>query len=472
MAKPKWRFWQRDAPNPELPVHATDFGVITNGEHTQVVSLAATGAIDPREAERLVGSARVRNLRIDLPGVLNDGLEVGGLSLEDWYKEYFKMLRDDTIQDAMKFIYSSLRTASYYIEPASEDTRDLDIAAFIADSLGLDGKRAGKYPYGRLLKSYYQALIFRRSAMEIVLTLGQDGLAVLDKLVPIHPVNLAEVERDARGGPQRLVVRGLVQGEAAAYREVKLPMFKSVLFVHDDDGDLVGNSILEGAWVNWKIKRAMLQLINAGFERFLLGIPVLKLPKSVVRESLEWQGARNTLTAFAAKPRTGMLVPDGYEFSIEVVNAQMPDALPYLSRVVDGIYRSMGLGFLTSEGDSGGNYKLSDAVTKASGRYMQSLLIQFLEYINTYLIPKLVLVNWPEAVNFPTLKVDESERADPASVLNAYSQMVSASQKDGSFDAKAFAAVVEHAPSAIRRWMGFDADKRRQLVGSRRRSVR
>lgn len=471
MAKPKWMFWRKEN-SQAPPLKTTDFGLLTNGRDTQVVNFAAPGSIAPEEASKLLGNAKVGNLRIDLDGAVEDGLEAGGLTLEQWQAEYFKMLKDDTIQDALKFVYSYLRTASYYIEPASERPEDLDIAAFVADSLGLDGKRAGKYPYGRLLKSYYQALVFRRSAVEVVLTLGEDGLAVLDKLVQIHPVHLKDIERDAKGGPKNLLVQGQLQGERGDYQEVRLPMYKAVLFVHDDDGNFQGNSILDGAWVNWKIKRAMLQLINAGFERFLLGIPVLKLPKSVVKDSLEWKQARTTLTTFAAKPRTGMLVPDGYEFAIEVVNAQMPDALPYLSRVVDGIYRSMGLGFLTSEEGRGANYKLSDAMSKASGRYVQGLLIQFLEYVNTYLIPKLVLVNWPEVTNFPVLKVDESNQADPASVLNAYSQMVSASFNEGRFDPELFRAMAEYAPSSVRRWMGFEADRRRELVGSRRRSVR
>lgn len=475
MSKPRWMFWRRDAPTQASaftdPLKTTDFGILTNGSQSQMVHFSAPGSIDADEATRLVGNARVGSLRIDLNGSIEDGLEAGGMSLEEWQAEYFKMLKDDTVQDALKFVYSYLRTASYYVEPASEEPEDLEIAAFIADSLGLDGKRAGKYPYGRLLKSYYHALVYRRSAVEIVLTLGESGLAVLDKLVQIHPVNLKGVERDAKGGPRRLLVQGQTLGERGEYQEVRLPMYKAVLFVHDDDGDLQGHSILDGAWVNWKIKRAMLQLINAGFERFLLGIPVLRLPKSVVKDSLEWKQARNTLTTFAAKPRTGILVPDGYEFSIEVVNAQMPDALPYLSRVVDGIYRSMGLGFLTSEAE-GGDYKKSDAMSAASGRYVQGLLIQFLEYVNTYLIPKLVLVNWPQATNFPVLKVDESDRADPASVLNAYSQMVSASLNDGRFDPSIFNAIADNAPSSVRRWMGFEADRRRQLVGSRRRSVR
>ena len=170
---------------------------------------------------------------------------------------------------------------------------------------------------------------------------------------------------------------------------------------------MTGESILRGAWLNWKIKKALTQLINAGFERFLLGIPVLTIPKTVSRDTKEWNEAKQTLTKFTMKPRSGLLLPEGYEFAIQVVNNQMPDAIPYLRMQDEGMYKAMGLSFYTQgKGDnSSGTYTQSNVLSEAGYRHIDKLLTQFTGYINAYLIPKLVQLNWPEVRNFPTLQI-------------------------------------------------------------------
>ena len=457
-------------------VRLADFGLVTNGRQSELVEFAAPGAITPEEAERLkTNQTGIGHLTLTLDGYIEEGRDEQ-LDKEDdeWLYEFWKMQQDDTVRDALNYVLGILHTTPYYVEPASEEEQDLDIAAFVADSLGLDGKRAGKYPFQRLLKTYEHALLYRRSAGELVFTIGEDNLVLLDKITPIHPFNIPEIEFDRRGGPRNIVVRGSQNNEDKDYVDKKVPIWKTVLFVNDDDGDFRGHSILEGAWLNWKIKRAMLQLINAGFERFLLGIPILKLPKGVVKGSQEWKDARNTLTAFAMKPRTGMLVPDGYEFEIQVVNSQMPDALPYLRLMDEGIYRAMGTSFSTlGKGENrSGTYTVGEELSATAARNVERIVKQFLDYTNTYVIPKLVMVNWPEALNYPTLKAGKRTEGEVSAILNAYGQMISAATGAEGFNPQLYQQLLEYAPSRVRDVLGYDADRRRALVETRRRSVR
>lgn len=465
---------------PEAPkedIKLADFGIITNGSTTERVNFdQAVGSITPEEAERLKLNTRgTGNLSITLDGYIEQGID-SKLDKEDdeWLYEFWKMRQDDTVQDALNYLLSFLHTQKYYVEPASEDPEDLEIAAFVADSLGLDGKRAGKYPFQRIIKSYEHALLYRRSAGEIVLTLGEDNKLLMDKFIPIHPFNIEEIIFDSRGGPRSIHVVGQMNNERQTRVDKRIPIWKTVLFVNDDEGDFRGQSILQGAWLPWKIKRAMLQLVNAGFERFLLGIPIMKLPKGITRGSKEWEEAKQTLTKFAMKPRTGMMVPDGYEFDIQVVNNQMPDALPYIRMMDEAIYKSMGMTFSTmGRGDnSSGTYTVGAELSQAATRNVQRISKQFIDYINAYLVPKLVMVNWPDVTNYPTLQVTHLHGAEAASILNAFGQMISVSMSDGGFNPETYRALIDVAPSKVRDILGIDADRRKELVDSRRRSVR
>jgi len=464
---------QRASPKTEQVAQA-DFGFVRNEDgEVESVNFASPGSYEPEVLERLL-SRSVSNMRIDLDGVVDNGLEDGGLEKEQWFEEFWKMKDDYAVRDALNFHFSHMRTSTYYVEPASEENEHLDQAAFIADSLGLDSMRAGKYPFRRILKTYELALTYGHSAGEIVLQMGEDNLAVMDKFIPIHPFNITQLNRDARGGPKNLEIQALVQGEQGKFVDKKVPFYKLVYFVNDDEGDMRGESLLKGAWLSWKIKKAMLQLVNAGFERFLLGIPVLTVPKTVAKGSADWNDARNTLTKFAMKPRTGMILPDGYEFNIQVVNSQMPDAIPYIKMMDEAIYRSMGVGFATmGKGENqSGTYTVGRTLSEAAEMYVQMLQQQFLDYLNLYLIPKLILINWPDEKRFPILKVSFASRADASSVLNAFAQMVSASLVEGGFNQQVFEDIKASAPGSVRQFLGLDEDKRKELVDSRRRSVR
>lgn len=466
---------QRASPEPsdERLVQA-DFGFVKSETgDVEVVNFSAPGDFEPDVLERLYRNS-VPNMQVNLDDVVENGLEEGGMERDDWLAEFWKMKDDYAVRDALNYIFSYIRSSRYYVEPATEDNENLEQAAFIADSLGLDSMRAGKYPFRRIIKSYELALVYGAAAGEIVLAEGDDNLAIMDKFIPIHPFAIDEIKRDAKGGPKSIQLRGTVLGDSGKTVDKAIAFYKTVYFVNDDEGDMRGESILKSAWLSWKIKKAMLQLVNAGFERFLLGIPVLMVPKTVAKGSRDWADAKATLTKFAMKPRTGMMLPEGYEFSIQVVNSQMPDAIPYIKMQDEAIYRSMGIGFATmGKGDNtSGTYTVGESLSRAAQVYVQMLQQQFLDYLNLYLIPKLVLINWPDAQRFPVLKVSMQNRADASSVLNAFAQMVSASLSEGGFDEARFNSIKEAAPGSVRELLGLDEDKRKELVDSRRRSVR
>jgi hypothetical protein len=216
----------------------------------------------------------------------------------------------------------------------------------------------------------------------------------------------------------------------------------------------------------------MLRLVNAGYERFLLGIPVLTVPKTVVPGTKEWKMAEETLKALAAKPRSGVALPEGWQLEIYTVNSQMPDALPYIIRQDVAIKRAMGVSMASLGLDTSGNYKQADQLGKVSREMALRLAREFMDYVNLYLVNRLVFLNFPNLTRYPYLGLVSSAQADPASVLNAFAQMLSAAAGAGGFNEETYNRIAELAPRAIRDLLGFEEDRLLRLVEAARRSVR
>lgn len=464
----------RDAPKLFLGA----FGLLRNGLTQHAVPTDESAPLDESDLNKLQGNQRVPLMSLDLESSEGQLLVQGNelvdpeMSREEWLAEFHQMRLDDSVQDALNILTTALHGFKYYVLPASDDAKDVKIAAFIADQLGVGRPSFSKYAHFRvLLKAYELALIYGYSAVEMV-TDTDGGLA---KLVPIHPFHIVDIERDSKGGPKNLIVRGTVKAgttQVPEYKEVKVPFVKVVYFAHDDDGNLDGRSLLRAAYVPWRIKRAMLRLVNAGYERFLLGIPVLTVPKTVVPGTKEWTMAENTLKALAAKPRSGVALPEGWRLEIYTVNSQMPDALPYIIRQDVAIKRAMGVSVASLGLDTGGNYKQADQLGKVSREMALRLAREFLDYVNLYLVNRLVFLNYPNLTRYPYLGLVSSAQADPASVLNAFAQMLSAAAGAGGFSEETYTRIAELAPRAIRDLLGFEEDRLLRLVEAARRSVR
>jgi hypothetical protein len=465
------------------PTLLGDFGIVDNGDHKAEVALASRSPLEASDLERMVGPQRAASLAVHLESdrgqTLIEHNEVTSLNLSEaeWFLAFHEMRYDDAVADALNTLFSRLHTYPYYVRPASLDPEDVRIAAFVTDQLGIGYSSFAKYPaFRRLLDVFELALIYGKGAAAEMVLSPSGRLAVLDKLVPIHPFHIVDIERDAKGGPRSLVVEGTTLAgaeQAPQTRRVKLPFAKVVYFAYKDHGTLRGESLLRPAYLPWRIKRAMLKLVNAGYERFLLGIPVLKVPKSVMPGTKEWALAENTLKLLAAKPRSGTVLPEGWELTIEVVNSQMPDAQPYIVRQDLAIKRALGVGFTSVGTDAAGsNYKASEKLSGVTESFGYDLALQFCEFVNLYFVNRLVYVNFPHVDRYPYLTILRSNQADPSAVLNAFSQMVSASRGPNGLDAEQYQAVARLAPRMIREMLGLEEDEILRLVEEARRSVR
>ena len=412
--------------------------------------VSGPGSFDPNLAERLVGE--VVPVMESSYGEVVDREFDELLSTKDGLVVYHKMLSDGTVRNALNYIFGRIRSAKWYIEPASNEPEDLEIAAFVYAQLGIDDVSVGKYPFSRLFASYENAYIYGQAAVEIVLSLGADGRLILDKVINIHPFNISKIEYDEVGGPSALEVSGSVKGTGES-KYIKIPIWKTVVFNHNDDGSFTGQSALRAAVPHWLAKRAMVLLINHGLERFMIGVPTLTLPKSVRQGTKQWQAAERIVKHFVQKPRHGIILTEDWKFDTVDLKSAMPDAMPYLTYHDAGIARALGIDFNTVQLNSGVQAINIDEFVSLTQQTIISLQREFASAINYYLIPKLVLPNWPEATRFPKLTFESEDNADFGAAANLMGMVINAS-KDTEAPIEHMQNLIRALPSKMQRALG------------------
>lgn len=368
------------------------------------------GGMDPQDIPKLMGEktgvVEVTYGDIEVSEFEEDMRGRDGLVL------YIKMLTDSSIEQGLSYRRDTMTTAKWRMVPPNTSPEGLEQAAFCADQLGLDDLKAGKYSFHQLLSLASTGEILKRGVGELCFAPGPDGKIVLDKVIPIHPLTIDSIEYDNKGGIKNIVQKGKLRGENGKDVEKKIPIFKSVVFTNRDDGISEGESILRAAIVHWRIKRALMVLMNQGLERFALGVPMIKPPAEVKPNSKQWLAARKMAIDFVTRPRTGVILPAGWEFEPITMKNSMPEIIPYIEYHDRCIMRALGVEGTTvglKEGQSAPAGAMS--MTQESVRAM---LIRFASAINLYVIPKLILLNWPNATRYPRL-VPELDNLDDIS---------------------------------------------------------
>jgi hypothetical protein len=408
-----------------------ELGHLTPGGEVQFAQddgyLVGPAAIDPQDAHRLM--QELAPIMSITHGDIVDGEFDKYLEGYDGLAVYHQMLTDGTVENAFNYLLGSMLAVDWKIDPASLDEADIEIAAWIADQLGLDDTGVGSNVFSRLLTVFMNSLAYGKAYGEIVMAPGTNNRVILEKIVSIHPFSVAEVKHDERGQAKQLVLNGFVRGTAKPVADKKVPLWKTVTFTHKDDGTGEGRSFLRAAVAHWRVKRSLIVMINQSVERFLIGVPMVKVPRTVKINSVGWQQARKLITDFVIRPRTGLVLPPDWEFEVVKFTTQMPDAKPYLEYHDSAIARALGIDWNTIAGGAEGmKYTAASTLEGITRNTVRRLLGEFISVLNTQLIPKLVLLNWPTVKRYPRIVYDMESREDFSASANLMGMLINAAK--------------------------------------------
>lgn len=231
----------------------------------------------------------------DIPDTRRNMVELGemgvtgtpifaGLIIEDFNSKfadvkqalaiYDEMRRTDgTVQAVLLALELPLLQAEWYLEPASQDALDMEIA----ETLGWNLFEGTTSSFQTLLRQALGMHWAGFSAFEKVFepkTYNGKSFVGWRKFAPRLQQTVNRWDFDEHGG-----LRGFYQLAPTSPKEVYIPVWKSLVFTNRQEGSNVqGMSFLRPAYKHWYFKDKLYRLQAIGFERDVVGVPVMKLP--------------------------------------------------------------------------------------------------------------------------------------------------------------------------------------------------
>lgn len=326
-----------------------------------------------------------------------------GLILEDFNAKfadlkqglaiYDEMRRTDgTVQALLLAMELPLLQAEWYLEPASQDALDLEIAETVGWNLFEGTTSSFQDLLRQALGMHWAGFSVFEKVFEPKEYQGRSFIG-WRKFAPRLQQTVNRWDFDAHGG-----VRGLWQLAPTSPKETYIPIWKLLLFTNRKEGSNVqGMSFLRPAYKHWYFKDKLYRLQAIGFERDVVGVPVLKLPPG--SGAKDRAKAEEIVKSLRRDENAGAVMKNNWDLELLSVKASgggkeasIAGAILHhdLKIVQAALAQMINLG----EG-SRGAYALAvpmaDLMTLAQGAQADSVA----DAITRYAITQLVRINWP-----------------------------------------------------------------------------
>lgn len=362
-------------------------------------SLQATGAAKPPAIDQEIGSGRPVSIQEIVPDLASSFQRL---------QTYKKMMNDAAVDVSVRAAKTPILGADFFVEPFSADQEDRDIAEFIGENL-----------FGGMSAPFLNAL-------EDILHMFEDGYSVLEKVpenrtwapkrtgangktytmlkkLAVRPAStIKDIEYDNNGGPVKITQSAIQADQQVVEKDIDIS--KLLIFTFSRTGsDLTGKSILRTAYPHWYYKTHLYKIDAIQKERHALGVPKGKLLPGYTNKDKEI--LRNLLANLRANEESFMVLPPNVEVEFAELHGQLVNVLDSAEHHNTMILMNVMAQFLALglEGNGGGRATggtQTDIYMKAL-RYVANYIV---DVINMYLIPELVVWNFPTN-RFPKLQV-------------------------------------------------------------------
>lgn len=343
---------------------------------------------------------------------------------------YAQMMNDASVDASMRIYKTPVLGAEFYIEPYGDDELDSEVTEFIGDNLfgGMGGPFLNSledilhmYEDGySVLEKVYE----RREWTPKRQNANTRQFVMLKKLAPRPTGTIKQILYDDNGGPDGVLQNAIRKD--GTIEEEELDIANIVIFTFNRrGGDLTGKSLLRTAHAHWYYKKHLYKIDAIQKERHGIGIPRGKLlpgftpgDKVILRRLL-----RNLRT----NEESFLLLTPNVEVDFVKLEGTMVDVMDSANHhntmiLLNVLAQFIGLG-VTSEGGGRATAATGSDMFMKSLKYVANQIVQ---QINMYVIPELVIWNFPTR-RFPKLQVRNiGETRDiqmfAAAIANLYAQ--------------------------------------------------
>lgn len=316
---------------------------------------------------------------------------------------YQEMSDNDSTVGAILFAIKMLiRQASWSVQAAGTDKKDVEAAEFVESCLH-DMTETWTNTVAEILSfltygwSVHEICYKRRMGRKKDPRLDSkfdDGLIGWLKLPIRAQESLYEWEFDSTDN-----LTAFIQMPAPDYHIIRIPAEKILLFrTESRKGNPEGRSILRNAYHDWFFKKRIAELEGIGIERELAGYPVLISPEGVNIWSPENAGLLAMCNDFISNIRRdsmeGLTLPFGWELKLlNTGGARQIDVSEAIKRYDISISRTVLADFIFLGSSNVGSWALSSDKTALFSVAIGSFLDIICETFNRHAIPALIDIN-------------------------------------------------------------------------------
>lgn len=319
-------------------------------------------------------------------GVFRQFLDHEYLSELRWpasLRVYDRMRRSDAqVQAVLLALELPIRSTRWFVEPASTDSRDVQIAEEIEGNL-FEGLAT---TWDDTLRSALTMFAFGHSLFEIVYEVDSAGFLRWRKFADRPQRSISQFLPDKRGELETVEQYG-------PSGIVSLPDDKLLVFSHRmEDGDPRGTSVLRAAYKHWFIKDYVYKIVNIGIEQEYVGIPWAQVPHNMepeLKANLE-----NILRLLTQGEKAYFWLPSEVALNRYQSQRDQQAITPYIEHHDLMISRSVLAQFLNLGAASVGSYALSEDHSDLFLMSLDGIADYVAQVFNRRAIPALVGANW------------------------------------------------------------------------------
>jgi hypothetical protein len=328
---------------------------------------------------------------------------------------YDKMRRSDArVKFALAVCELPIRAASWNIEPASEDKRDLEIAEALEANIFNMTITWDSFLHHVMLMHPFGFSIFEK-VWEIV-----DGQVRYRKLAPRLPRTLSQWQLDETGG-----LRGIKQfaWRSNSYQYIEIPVEKLLVFTNEKEGsNFEGVSILRSAYKHWYYKDNLYRIDGIAAERHAVGVPKFKTPAKPDKDAADAIDAMGQ--RLYAQEQMYIRLGEGYDMTIEGLTGQIRDISPSISHHDKKISEAVLADFVDLGGGDAGSWALSKDKSSFFLMALKATATNICDTFNAYAVKPWVDYNYADVAEYPKLKCGNLETREVVNFAQAVTNLL------------------------------------------------
>jgi hypothetical protein len=228
-------------------------------------------------------------------------------------------------------------------------------------------------------------------------------------------------------------ILGMWQLGPPSYREVMVPMEKSLLFrTSAAKNNPEGRSIIRNAFLPWLKRKYVEQFEGIGIERDLAGIPYLRVPGSILSaqnnanaspgDQAAFQAYQQLLTSIRQNEQSGIMLPSDLDpetkqplYSFELIRSagtKQFDTNAIITRLKTDMAQTVLADFIQLGHTSTGSRSLGQSKSEMFTAALRTYIAIIESVVNDVAIPRLLRLNGMPVEQAPMLKAGDIERQD------------------------------------------------------------